>query len=41
MAAGRKREWFDNEAFWRELYPFLFPEESAEKAVAGLPLGGV
>lgn len=23
----RKKEWFDNEAFWRELYPFMFPEQ--------------
>ena len=25
MAARRKREWFDNDSFWRELYPFMFP----------------
>jgi len=24
--ATRKREWFDKDAFWRELYPFMFPE---------------
>src|SRR5260370_1208944 len=23
----RKREWFDDDSFWRELYPFLFPKE--------------
>lgn len=23
----RKREWFDDESFWRELYLFMFPEE--------------
>ena len=23
----RKREWFDDESFWRELYPFMFPEQ--------------
>ena len=23
----RKKEWFDDESFWRELYPFLFPEQ--------------
>jgi hypothetical protein len=23
----RKKEWFDNEAFWRELYPYIFPEK--------------
>ncbi len=22
-----KTEWFDNEAFWRELYPFMFPAQ--------------
>ena len=26
MATGRKREWFDDDAFWRDLYPFMFPE---------------
>jgi SAM-dependent methyltransferase len=25
MATRRKREWFDEDAFWRELYPFMFP----------------
>src|SRR5215471_8821139 len=23
----RKKEWFDDEAFWHQLYPFLFPKE--------------
>jgi SAM-dependent methyltransferase len=23
----RKREWFEDESFWRELYPFMFPEK--------------
>ena len=23
----RKREWFDHESFWRDLYPFMFPEK--------------
>ena len=27
MKTKRKKEWFDNESFWRELYPFMFPEE--------------
>jgi SAM-dependent methyltransferase len=27
MTGKRKREWFDNEAFWRELYPFMFPAQ--------------
>ena len=26
MVARRRREWFDDEAFWRDLYPFMFPE---------------
>lgn len=25
--ARRKKEWFDEDSFWRELYPFMFPEE--------------
>jgi ubiquinone/menaquinone biosynthesis C-methylase UbiE len=36
-AAGRKKEWFDNDAFWRELYPFMFPEKriaAADEQVA-------
>lgn len=24
--AARKKEWFDDEAFWRELYPVMFPQ---------------
>jgi SAM-dependent methyltransferase len=34
---GRKKEWFDNEAFWRELYSVMFPEEriaAADQQVA-------
>jgi SAM-dependent methyltransferase len=27
MSTPRKKEWFDNDAFWRDLYPFLFPEQ--------------
>ncbi len=27
MADRRRREWFDDDAFWRELYPFMFPEK--------------
>jgi SAM-dependent methyltransferase len=23
---ARRREWFDDDSFWRELYPFVFPE---------------
>ena len=25
--AARKKEWFDNDSFWRELYHFMFPEQ--------------
>jgi SAM-dependent methyltransferase len=24
---ARKKEWFDDDSFWRELYPFMFPEQ--------------
>jgi len=27
MSSQRKKEWFDDDAFWRELYPFIFPEK--------------
>jgi SAM-dependent methyltransferase len=27
MKQNRKREWFDDDSFWRELYPFMFPEK--------------
>jgi SAM-dependent methyltransferase len=37
---ARKKEWFDNDSFWRDLYPFMFPEvrftdaaEQVEKAL--------
>lgn len=36
MKAARKKEWFDDESFWREMYPFMFPEQrfaDAEKQV--------
>ena len=23
---GRKKEWFDDDSFWQELYPFMFPD---------------
>jgi ubiquinone/menaquinone biosynthesis C-methylase UbiE len=29
----RKKEWFDDESFWRELYPFMFPEQRIANAV--------
>jgi SAM-dependent methyltransferase len=25
--AKHKKEWFDDDSFWRELYPFMFPEK--------------
>lgn len=27
QTAKRKKEWFDDDSFWRELYPFMFPEK--------------
>jgi len=39
MPSERKTEWFDDEAFWADLYPFLFSEErldAAEEEVEGL-----
>jgi SAM-dependent methyltransferase len=27
MTGRRRKEWFDDDAFWRELYPFLFTRE--------------
>jgi SAM-dependent methyltransferase len=27
MSSRRKKEWFDNNAFWQELYPFMFPKQ--------------
>jgi hypothetical protein len=27
MKSKRKKEWFDNDSFWRELYPFMLPEQ--------------
>jgi len=26
MTARRRKEWFDDEAFWREFYPYMFPK---------------
>jgi 2-polyprenyl-3-methyl-5-hydroxy-6-metoxy-1,4-benzoquinol methylase len=28
----RKKEWFDDDSFWRELYPFMFPEKRIAEA---------
>jgi SAM-dependent methyltransferase len=27
MIKRRKREWFDDDSFWQDLYPFMFPEQ--------------
>jgi SAM-dependent methyltransferase len=27
MKTARKEEWFDDDSFWRELYPYMFPEK--------------
>jgi SAM-dependent methyltransferase len=32
--AKRKKEWFDDESFWRGLYPFMFPEKRIADADA-------
>lgn len=41
MSKRRKREWFDDDSFWKDLYPFMFPDErfvaaaeQVEKALA-------
>ncbi len=34
MNTRRKKEWFDEDAFWRELYPFMFPEKRFADAAA-------
>ena len=47
MTTGRKKEWFDDDSFWQELYPFMFPEqrfastpEQIEKVLALTKPGG-
>ena len=32
MAPKRKKEWFDEDSFWRDLYPFMFPPTRFEEA---------
>ena len=32
MPPRRKREWFDNDAFWRDTYTFMFPESRMDVA---------
>ena len=34
MNTRRKKEWFDDDTFWRELYPFMFPERRFADATA-------
>ena len=34
MNTRRKKEWFDDDPFWRELYPFMFPEKRFAAAAA-------
>jgi SAM-dependent methyltransferase len=34
MRAHRRKEWFEDEAFWRELYPFMFPDKRFADAAA-------
>jgi SAM-dependent methyltransferase len=33
MKTARKREWFDDDRFWRDLFPFMFPETRFAAAV--------
>lgn len=33
MATRRRREWFDDDSFWRDLYPFMFREERFAAAI--------
>jgi SAM-dependent methyltransferase len=33
MTARRRREWFDDDSFWRDLYPFLFSKTRVASAV--------
>lgn len=28
MSKKHEKEWFDNDAFWKDMHPFMFPEES-------------
>jgi 2-polyprenyl-3-methyl-5-hydroxy-6-metoxy-1,4-benzoquinol methylase len=32
MRATRKKEWFDDDSFWRELYPFMFSKKRMAEA---------
>ena len=33
MKNHRKKEWFDNDSFWRDVYPFMFPKKRFEDAI--------
>jgi len=37
MVRARRREWFDDESFWREFYPFMFPERRFAEAGEEIP----
>lgn len=37
MTARRRKEWFDDDAFWQDASPFLFPEPSFADAVGQTP----
>ena len=30
-------EWFEDDAFWTAVYPFMFPEDSFDRAIAEIP----
>jgi SAM-dependent methyltransferase len=32
MGTDREHEWFDNDDFWRELFPFMFPQSLFDRA---------
>lgn len=34
MSVGRKKEWFDDDAFWRVMYPYMFPQQRFAEAAA-------
>jgi SAM-dependent methyltransferase len=42
MKSARKKEWFDDDSFWRDLYPFLFSDQrfaaAAEQVARALKL---
>ena len=39
MNTRRKKEWFDNDTFWRELFSFMFPEKRFADAAAQIFIG--